>query len=233
MTNPPLWVWELGTLAYADAWALQDLLLNHRATGKIAHDMVLMVEHPHTFTVGRRGGRDHIVEPTDPDGQPIPVFEVDRGGDITYHGPGQLVVYPILRLELFGNDVLRYLRSLENMVVSALSRLNVASATNPPFTGVWTNGRKIASIGVGVQRGVTKHGVALNYAVDLSFFRRIVPCGLQWAQMTRIEDETGQPTTRASVVNALCGAVSQELSRSIVPMPMEWQDQMRAGLIHT
>ncbi|NUN15633.1 MAG: lipoyl(octanoyl) transferase LipB [Myxococcales bacterium] len=223
MTNPPVWIWDLGTVAYTDAWNLQNAVLDHRASGELPYDVVMLLEHPHVFTVGRRGGREHIIEPIDSHGQPVPVFDVDRGGDITYHGPGQLVVYPILGLNLFANDVLRYLRFLETVVVTALSRLGVSATTNPPFTGVWTNGRKIASLGVAVQRGITKHGFALNYSLDLSFFQRIIPCGLHWVTMTSIDNETGKTTLREAVVDAICESMSVGLSCPTSRMPHEWQ----------
>lgn len=195
---------DLGRVSYAEAHALQERLVGERAADAIG-DTLLLLEHDHVFTLGRRGKPEHLLEPMD-GGRPIPLFEVARGGDITYHGPGQLVGYPILRLGDHGGDVVRYLRLLEEALIRATATFGVEATRNPPFTGIWSAGEKLASIGVSVRRDVTWHGFALNVSTDLSYFDRIVPCGLPWARMTSLERLTGGPVALAAVADAVAEA---------------------------
>ena len=150
--------------------------------------MLLLLQHPPVVTLGRTARAGHVLEPHD-----LPVFEVERGGDVTFHGPGQLVGYPILDLGGYRRDLHWYLRTLEQALIDALARLDIHAERKPGYTGVWTSRgtRKIASIGVHVKQWVTSHGFALNVTTDLSQFDRIVPCGIAGVVMTSVERERG------------------------------------------
>lgn len=174
-----LQVAELGTVEYARALSLQEALVAARIRDEIG-DLLLLLEHPHVFTLGR-GADERFVRETIPG---VPIYRVSRGGQVTYHGPGQLVGYPILKLTGARRDVGRYLRDLEQTIIGALARFEIAAGRRERLTGVWIGGRKIASIGVGIRRWVTFHGIALNVAPDLSYFDAIVPCGIEGCEMT-------------------------------------------------
>lgn len=148
-------------------------------------DVVLFVEHPHVYTLGRGGKESNVLAP-----QEVPVYRTSRGGDVTYHGPGQLVVYPLIDLRSKQRrDVHRYLRNLEMSAIRTLGDFGLEETRKPPYTGVWIGNKKIAAIGVAVRRGITFHGLALNVNTDLSYFQRIVPCGLAWADVTSMARE--------------------------------------------
>jgi lipoyl(octanoyl) transferase len=187
---------EAGLVPYDAALAWQRELARARIEGRLSHDVLLLLEHPSVVTVGRsaRGA-----PPLDTGG--IAVVEVERGGDVTYHGPGQLVGYPILDLTQHRADVHWYLRTIEQALIVALAQLAIPAERRPGYTGVWTlgRGRKIASIGVHVKRWVSWHGFALNVTTDLSQFDRIVPCGIAGVEMTSIEGEAGSGKGNASL----------------------------------
>ncbi len=148
-------------------------------------DILLFVEHPHVYTLGRGGLESNLLAP-----QEVPVYRTNRGGDVTYHGPGQLVVYPILDLRSkLRKDVHRYVRNLELSAIRTLNDFGLTGTRRPPFTGIWIGDKKIAAIGVAVRRCITFHGLALNVNTDLSYFKRIVPCGLAWADVTSMAKE--------------------------------------------
>ncbi len=181
-----LWYRDLGEIDYPAATALQESLVQEKQREKMP-DVLLLLEHPHVFTIGRGGKDCNLLSPGE-----VPVYRTGRGGDVTYHGPGQLVVYPILDLRSkLRKDVHRYLRQLEVTTIETVKELGVRAKRVPPWTGIWIEKRKIASIGVAVKRGVTCHGLALNVNTDLNYFHRIIPCGLTWADMTSIQKETG------------------------------------------
>jgi lipoyl(octanoyl) transferase len=198
---------ELGRVEYREALALQEQLRAERQAGTIG-DVLLLLEHDPVYTRGRR---------TDPREMPIagniPVVDVDRGGKLTYHGPGQLVGYPITAVE----DVVAFVRAMERVIVQALADEGIEARTRadegPDYTGVWVEDRKIASIGIHVQRGVTTHGFAVNVDGDLSPWQWIVPCGLPDVQMTSILKETGRADMDAFRAR-LAAAWSQLLSKS-------------------
>ncbi|MBE0636391.1 lipoyl(octanoyl) transferase LipB [Candidatus Bipolaricaulota bacterium] len=168
----------LGHGDYGDVLALQRTLHAKRCAGELG-DLLLSVEHNPVFTLGRSGMHDHILVAEDTlKQQGIQIHEIERGGDITYHGPGQLVVYPIFDLRGFGKDIHRFIWSLEEAIIQTLSELGIGSARNDGFPGVWVGARKIASIGVYVKNWVTYHGLALNVDVNQAHFRMIRPCGL-------------------------------------------------------
>ncbi|MGH7812978.1 MAG: lipoyl(octanoyl) transferase LipB [Candidatus Binataceae bacterium] len=174
---------ELGVVDYDAALALQTALLEARLADRIG-DTLLILEHPHVYTLGR--GADERFILNNPAG--VPIRRVSRGGQVTYHGPGQLVGYPILRLEGRARDVGAYLRNLEGAIIGALARCGIEAKRRAGMTGVWADGGKIASIGVGIRRWVTRHGFAVNVAADLSYFDAIVPCGIAGCRMTSIAE---------------------------------------------
>jgi lipoyl(octanoyl) transferase len=195
-----------GLVPYRAALAWQRELAAARIAGRLRDDLLLLVEHPPVVTLGRTARAAHVLRDAG-----IEVVEVERGGDVTYHGPGQLVGYPILDLRGYRQDLHWYLRTLEQALVVALDELGIAAARRPGFTGVWTvpGGRKIASIGVHVKQWVTWHGFALNVTTDLAQFDRIVPCGIPGVVMTSVERERGAagPRDRRGLWDAAVAAV--------------------------
>ncbi|HKW11853.1 MAG TPA: lipoyl(octanoyl) transferase LipB [Gemmatimonadaceae bacterium] len=185
-----LLVVDLGQQGYADALTLQRELARARIGGTIDQDLLLLVEHPPVITLGRSSKSDHML--ASPDylrQQGVSVFEVERGGDVTFHGPGQLVGYPIIDLKRHRRDLHWYLRQVEQLLIDAMATYGLACGRRPPYTGVWIDDRKIASIGVHARDWVTWHGFALNVATDLRYFDLIVPCGIQAVRMTSIQAE--------------------------------------------
>jgi lipoate-protein ligase B len=177
---------NLGRLDYLAALQLQEQLVQ-RKQREDSPDILLFVEHSHVYTLGRGGQASNVLAPED-----VPVYRTSRGGDVTYHGPGQLVVYPIIDLRSkLRKDVHRYLRNLETSAIRTLADFGLEGTRRPPFTGIWIGDRKIAAIGVAVRRCITYHGLALNVNTDLSYFNRIVPCGLAWAEVTSMARELG------------------------------------------
>jgi lipoate-protein ligase B len=183
-----LWVTDLGRLPYRDALALQHRLRDARETGRIP-DVLLLLEHDPVYTRGRRSDPSEL-----PVARDIEVVDVDRGGKVTYHGPGQLVGYPIMAVD----DVVAHVRAMERAIIAALADEGLQARSRADegrdFTGVWVEDRKIASIGVHVRRGVTTHGFAVNVDADLAPFEWIVPCGLGGVRMTSIARERGEQT---------------------------------------
>ena len=177
---------DLGALPYREALALQEAMVQARASGAIG-DWLLFPEHPPVLTVGRGGTEGSLkADPESLKRLGIEVFEVTRGGDITWHGPGQLVGYPIIDLDARGRDLHVFLRGLEQSIEKTLLEFGIESRTVPGRTGVWVDEAKIASIGIAVRRWVSYHGFALNVAPDLGFFDLIHPCGLRGIRMTSI-----------------------------------------------
>jgi lipoate-protein ligase B len=178
---------RLGLVEYQPAWDMQRRLVE--ACREVGEQHLLLLEHPPTYTLGARGKQEHLLL-----GEPAlaqlgaTVHRIDRGGDITFHGPGQLVGYPILDLANWGQGPLWYVRSLEAVLIDALASFGIDATRTPGRPGVWVDGAKIASIGVRVSRGVTSHGFALNVDPDLTFFSHIVPCGLPGVSMTSIAE---------------------------------------------
>jgi lipoyl(octanoyl) transferase len=184
---------DLGRQAYADVLELQRTLCRRRIAGEIAEDILLLVEHGPVVTLGRGTRPESLpLSPAQLKDRGVEVFEVERGGDVTFHGPGQLVGYPIIDLRQHREDLHWYLRRLEAGLITALGQLGVEAGVNPGLTGVWTRGRKIASIGIHVKQWVTFHGFALNVNTDLSYFDLIVPCGIKDVTMTSVAVELGR-----------------------------------------
>jgi lipoate-protein ligase B len=187
---PRLIIQDLGRRAYGEVLELQRALCRQRIAGEIDEDILLLVEHDPVVTLGR-GTRAASLPLPKPEleRRGVEVFEVERGGDVTFHGPGQLVGYPVLDLRQHREDLHWYLRRLEAGLIASLGRLGVEAEPNPGLTGVWTRGRKIASIGIHVKQWVTFHGFALNVSTDLSYFDLIVPCGIKDVTMTSVARE--------------------------------------------
>jgi len=188
-SSEDLWVCNLGTVPYGDALALQERVRARRLAGDLP-DTLLLLEHPPVYTRGRRAGEDEL--PLGEDfyrAKGIEVLPTDRGGRVTYHGPGQLVGYPIMHT----SDIGAYLRTMEVAIISALAREGIQAhsrcAEGPDYTGVWVRERKIASIGVHVSRGITSHGFAVNVDLDLDPFSWVVACGLPGVRMTSIAEQ--------------------------------------------
>jgi len=204
-----LWVARLGSVPYAEALGLQRAAARARIAGEIAEDLLLLVEHPPVVTLGRSSKERHLVaSPALLASRGVELHEVERGGDVTFHGPGQLVGYPIVDLKRHRLDLHWYLRQVEEALVVALAELGVPAGRLAGYTGVWTadGRRKIASIGVHARDWVTWHGFALNVATDLSYFGLIVPCGIQDVDMTSVSRELGAPVEMAQVEDAVARA---------------------------
>jgi lipoate-protein ligase B len=177
---------DLGRMEYLAALAVQEKLVALKQREPSA-DILLFVEHPHVYTLGRGGDESNVLAPQD-----VPVLCTNRGGDVTYHGPGQLVVYPIVDLRSkLRKDVHRYVENLEFSAIRTLEDFGLAAIRRPPFTGIWIGDRKIGAIGIAVRRCITFHGLALNVNTDLTYFSRIIPCGLIWADTTSMARELG------------------------------------------
>jgi lipoate-protein ligase B len=218
--NPRLLVQDLGRSSYADVLELQRRLCRQRISGEISEDILLLVEHEPVVTVGRglRPGSLPL-PPRELEARGLHVFDVERGGDVTFHGPGQLVGYPIIDLRKHREDLHWYLRRLEAGLIDGLARLGIEAGTTAGLTGVWTGGRKIASIGIHVKQWVTMHGFALNVTTDMSYFDLIVPCGIPNVVMTSVSRELGRSAslelwddTRTAVV----AGVARELDLEAV-----------------
>jgi lipoyl(octanoyl) transferase len=209
MSRGALAVIEPGLLPYREALGWQRALAQARIAGTLENDVLLLVEHPAVVTCGRSARPAHIL-----DGSGIDVVEVERGGDVTYHGPGQLVGYPILDLSRHRPDLHWYLRALEQTLIDALGGLGIPARRQRPHTGVWTGDRKIASIGVHVKQWVTWHGFALNVTTDLSGFARIVPCGIAGVTMTSVARERGDDPNAAALLRQTSAAVVAAFART-------------------
>jgi lipoyl(octanoyl) transferase len=187
-----LWTVPLGQVAYEEALELQRHIARDRISGALPQDVLLLVEHPPVVTLGRASREKHLIaSPEFLRSKGVELFEVERGGDVTFHGPGQLVGYPIVDLKRHRLDLHWYLRKIEEALINTLADYDIVAERNPSFTGVWTNGRKIASIGVHARDWVTWHGFALNVTTDLSYFDLMVPCGIDGVVMTSIARELG------------------------------------------
>jgi lipoyl(octanoyl) transferase len=186
---------RLGRMPYAEALALQRELVEERRAGRIG-DVLLLVEHPHVLTLGVRGdgGRSHILAADERlTALDVTVHEAGRGGDITYHGPGQLVGYPIIDLKPERCDVHRYVRDLEEVLIRVAADHGITAGRLSGLTGVWVGGEKLAAIGVRIARWITSHGFALNVSTDLDFFKLIVPCGISDRGVTSLAALLGRP----------------------------------------
>lgn len=211
-----------GLTDYGEALKLQRRLAGARVNGQLADDLLILLEHPRVITLGRGARESNIVMPTDVlAGSGVELHEVERGGDVTYHGPGQLVGYPIIDLTLHKQDLHWYLRQLEEVLIRALASFGVSGTRVPGYTGVWVEDRKIASIGVHVTRWVTFHGFALNVSTDLSDFDLIVPCGIEKVQMTTVEREGGQVCTVDQVADQVARSFGESFGLAMQPTALK------------
>jgi lipoyl(octanoyl) transferase len=208
MSGDALSVRRLGRVAFADALALQEKLVAGKQADHSLGDELLLLEHEPVYTIGRTPDQSSL---RDADHLPHPLFPINRGGQATYHGPGQLIGYPIIDLRKCGQDLHRYLRWLEALLIETLAEVGIAGTTRQGLTGVWVEDRKIASIGVGVRHWITMHGFALNVGGDLAPFDQIVPCGIANVTMTSIERETGKQFSVREVASRVEKIVRQRI----------------------
>jgi len=214
-----LWVERLGLLDYGKALEYQRAVAQARIAGTIEEDVLLLVEHPPVVTLGRSAKNQHLLaSPELLAARGVELFEVERGGDVTFHGPGQLVGYPIIDLKRHKRDLHWYLRQVEEALIQAIGDFGIPGDRQAGYTGVWTNNRKIASIGVHARDWVTWHGFALNVSTDLGYFDLIVPCGIQAVTMTSMSVELETPADARRVADAVMSAFGSVFSLSVLPV---------------
>jgi lipoyl(octanoyl) transferase len=208
VTARPLWIIRAGTVPYAEAVALQERVHRARREGRVP-DVLLLLQHPPVITLGRGARSEHLLaDPERLERLGVEVHETARGGDVTYHGPGQLVGYPIFSLDEHRRDVHWYLRAVEEALIRALERFGIAGERAPGLTGVWVGREKVAAIGIGVRNWVTWHGFALNVSTDLDAFGLIVPCGIRDRSVTSLERLLGRPVGEEEAAEAVIGGLA-------------------------
>lgn len=209
---------DAGSVGYPAAYAWQQRLHAQRVAGEIP-DVLVTLEHPHVITLGRRFRPEHLLEPaSELRSRGIEVYEADRGGSITYHGPGQLVAYPVVDLRTDSKpqpDVIAYLRLLESAVLATALDFGIRAELRPGLTGVWVGRDKLGAVGVNVSRGVTKHGMALNVSTDLEFFAAMVPCGIPGCGVTSMERLLGEAPPVELAGSVFSGHLARGLGRRI------------------
>lgn len=194
---------DLELIDYKEAWDLQKEALELRYQNKI-EDTLFLLEHPHTYTLGRVADKNNLISSEKfLHKNNISIYDIDRGGDITYHGPGQIVGYSIIDLNYWKKDTHKYLRALEEVIIKTCLHYGINAGRNSEFTGVWIDDRKIAAIGIKVSRWITMHGFAFNINTDLSLFTGIIPCGIKNKKVTSLEKETSKEITISEVKNIL------------------------------
>lgn len=214
----PLEVRRIPSIAYADGLALQRELVEERRAGRVP-DLLLLLEHPHVVTLGVKGdgGRSHILASPDRlEAERIEVHETGRGGDVTYHGPGQIVGYPILDLKPDRCDVHRYVRDVEEVLIRTAGDYGITAGRIQGLTGVWVGADKLAAIGIRISRWITSHGFAFNVTTNLDYFNLIVPCGISDHGVTSLERLLGRPVDRAEVESRLVRHFCDVFDRQIV-----------------
>jgi lipoate-protein ligase B len=190
---PPAYLLDLPLTPYGEALYIQRMAVEARRQGRLDRDLIILVEHPPVFTLGRRGGRENLLVSEEAlNDRGIEIVAVERGGDITYHGPGQLVAYPLVDLNRGGLRVVAFVDALEQAMVRTAGRWGVAAAGDAANRGAWVQGRKLGSVGITVRRGISFHGLALNVHTDLTPFTWINPCGIQSCRMTTLAAESQQ-----------------------------------------
>jgi len=210
--NKPCYSLNLGLIDYQEAWALQQKLVAARVENHIDHDMMLFLEHPAVFTLGNRGGLDNLlVSEAFLKDSGVPVIQVERGGVITYHGPGQLVVYPIMNLHTRRIGVKDFVAAMEAAMIQTAGNWNIDAGRNPINSGIWVGRRKMGSIGIALRKGVSFHGLALNVNLDLTPFSWIQPCGLQGVSMTSMREASGRELPMNEVLEVLKNQLAASL----------------------
>lgn len=180
---------DLGQISYQNAWDLQKSVFERRTKNEI-NDIIFLLEHPHTYTLGKTAHKDNLIyNEFELKEKKITVFEIDRGGDITYHGPGQIVGYPIIDLKNWKQDTHLYLRNLEEVIIRTCAEYGLRTGRKEKYTGVWLDERKICAIGIKVSRWITMHGFAFNVNTDLTYFDGIIPCGIKEKEVTSLSKE--------------------------------------------
>ena len=216
---------RLGTIDYAEAHRLQKELQAKRISGEI-EDTVLLLEHPPVLTMGRSAKEQHVLAAPDVlAARGISVHEVGRGGDVTYHGPGQLVAYPIIDLKPDRRDVRKYMWSLEETMIRTCADFGLAATRVEGLNGAWIGNRKVGAVGVRISRWVTMHGLAINANSDLTHFDLIVPCGIQDKTVTSLTAELGRTVFAADVIDPLARHLADLFDTTV-----EWQDAVPGGL---
>ena len=214
----------LGTVDYLQARRMQDELVERVHDGE-SPNTLLLLEHPHVYTRGRLSRDEHLLTPGDElSALGVPVHETDRGGQVTYHGPGQLVGYPIINLRRLGIGPLQYVRTLEQVIIDTLAGFNIAAHTEPGLTGVWTAGGKIAAIGVKISRGIAFHGFALNVNTDLAYYRHIVPCGITDRPVTSMAAMLGGTADMPTAREALAARFGPAMGVAMVEEEETWSN---------
>jgi lipoyl(octanoyl) transferase len=194
---------DLGLIDYKQAWDMQKEIFDLRLCNEI-NDSLFLLEHPHTYTLGKVAEKENLISSESRLKElGISVYEIDRGGDITYHGPGQIVGYPIIKLSDWKEDTHQYLRGLEEVIILTCREYGIETERNPKYTGVWIGERKIAAIGIKVSRWITMHGFAFNINTDLSYFGGIIPCGIKDKDVTSLQHELGKEINIAEVKEKL------------------------------
>ncbi len=222
------WRVDLGRRGFLETWELQRRLVENRQRNEIP-DVLLLVEHPPTYTLGRSGKRDHLLIGEEAIAALDAHFvETDRGGDITFHGPGQIVGYPILDLRRWMADVHAYLRALEQVLILTLGRFGIEAGREEGYTGVWHPGGKLAAIGVRVSRWVTSHGFALNVTTDLDYFRCIVPCGIVGRSVSSMASVLEAPISPEGVREELSISFGSVFGRAMTKVA---EEHLRSGTL--
>ncbi|MBU1566245.1 MAG: lipoyl(octanoyl) transferase LipB [Proteobacteria bacterium] len=216
---------DLGLIDYAAAYSLQLALVERRRSGSPTDDLLLITEHPSTFTLGRRGGLDNLMVTEEfLAARQIPLVHIERGGNITYHGPGQLVLYPILHLRQAGLSVAEYVSGLEEVMICLAAASGVVADRDPRNHGVWVGDRKLGSVGIAIRHGIAFHGLALNVNLELTPFSWVNPCGLSGVRMTTLSQECGREVALDQVKNDLIGHLIHIFGRKFIPLTKDHVD---------
>ncbi len=218
--NSVLWV-NCGILPYNEGWKLQRTIFDLRQSGKIG-DVMLLTEHHHVYSLGKSSDENHLLSKMEVlKSENIDVVHTDRGGDVTYHGPGQLIGYPILDLNGYFTDIHRYLRNLEEVIILTLEKFGIPAQHDPDYTGVWVGNDKIAAIGIKVNRWITMHGFALNVNTDLSYFDKIIPCGIFHKGVTSIAQQLNREVPLNDVMQILVDQFARVFAVEITEITKE------------
>jgi lipoyl(octanoyl) transferase len=212
---------DFDQIDYETAWQLQEKTVSGRINGTLSGDVIFFLEHPPVFTMGRRGGQKNLlVSETFLRTNDVSMHHVERGGDITYHGPGQLVVYPILKLSSLKLGVLDFVEQIEEVMIRTAADYNITATRKDINRGAWVGDKKIGSIGIAVRKGVTFHGMALNVDMDLTPFSWITPCGLKNVEVTRISDETTSPVSMPHIKKSVQKHWQTVFNVKLLPMAL-------------
>lgn len=232
MNNKILTYCDLGFIDYKEAWNLQKDIFSKRVSGEV-EDFLFLLEHPNTYTLGKtadkenlKGSKDYLNE------NKISVYDIDRGGDITYHGPGQIVGYPIVNLNNWFKDTHKYLRALEEVIIKTCAEYNLSCDRNPKYTGVWLDDKKIAAIGIKVSRWITMHGFALNVNTDLNLFNGIIPCGIHNKSVTSLSKELNRTIDIQEVKKKLAANFIEVFGYSNV-ITVQEEDLFQTKIVNT